>query len=50
MKKEAPTQGNKKDYQAPVLKDLGKIGEVTNTTSANSAHAQDGGGGPNYYS
>lgn len=50
MKKEEPTQGNKKNYQSPVLKDLGKIGEVTNTASADASHAQDGGGGPNYYS
>ena len=50
MKTEEPTQGNKKEYQSPQLNDLGKIGEVTNTMSADQSHAQDGGGGPNYYS
>lgn len=50
MQTTEPTQGNKKNYQSPVLKDLGKIGEVTNSTSSDSSHAQDGGSSPNYYS
>lgn len=43
MKKEEPTQGNKKNYQSPVLKDLGRIGEVTNTSANNNNNGQDGG-------
>lgn len=48
MKKEETTQSNKKVYQSPELKDLGKMGEVTNTT--NSGHGNDGGTSPNYNS
>ncbi|WP_154647925.1 hypothetical protein [Pedobacter arcticus] len=50
MNKEETTGNSKKNYAAPELKELGKIGEITNTTSADSTHTQDGGGGPNYYS
>lgn len=49
MQKEVITQGEKKIYQPPKLKDLGKIGEVTNTSSP-SGGANDGGTGPNYTS
>lgn len=38
----------KKEYQSPILKDLGKIGEVTNTSS--SSAGQDAGTGSNYNS
>ncbi len=48
MKKENATQDKKKVYQTPELKDLGKIGEVTNTTT--STHGTDGGTAPNYNS
>ncbi|MBB6499302.1 hypothetical protein [Pedobacter cryoconitis] len=48
MQKEEATQNDKKVYQTPELKDLGKIGEVTNTT--NSGHGNDGGTSPNYNS
>jgi len=38
----------KKVYNSPELKDLGKMGEVTNTT--NSGRGNDGGTAPNYNS
>lgn len=42
-------QEEKKIYQSPELKDLGKIGEVTNTTRPTGG-LSDGGSGPNYTS
>ncbi|WP_212003037.1 hypothetical protein [Chitinophaga sp. HK235] len=48
MQEEVLTPGEKKMYQSPELKNLGKIGEVTNTT--NSGHGNDGGTGPAYNS
>lgn len=46
MQKEVTTHGEKKVYQSPELKDLGKIGEVTNTNVAQSPTAD---GGTNTY-
>lgn len=42
-------EGNaKKKYQAPVLKDFGKVGEITQTKGAGAI--DDGGGAANYAS
>ncbi|MDB5011696.1 MAG: hypothetical protein JWR67_774 [Mucilaginibacter sp.] len=35
----------KKAYHSPELKDLGKIGEVTNTNTSSSNSTSDGGSG-----
>lgn len=48
MKTEETTQSKKKVYQSPELKNLGKIGEVTNTIGSGSY--DDGGAGPMYSS
>ncbi|WP_161596884.1 hypothetical protein [Chitinophaga vietnamensis] len=48
MQKELTAHEEKKVYQTPELKDLGKIGEITNTTT--SGHGTDGGTTPNYNS
>ncbi|WP_167019327.1 hypothetical protein [Chitinophaga sp. Cy-1792] len=45
---EQNTPTEKKVYQSPELKDLGKIGEVTNT--AGSGAVSDGGSSPGYTS
>ncbi|RAJ76672.1 hypothetical protein CLV59_108192 [Chitinophaga dinghuensis] len=42
MQHEVTAQIEKKVYQSPELKDLGKIGEVTNTNSS-GAGSQDSG-------
>ncbi|MGN7824377.1 hypothetical protein ACTJJB_29910 [Chitinophaga sp. 22536] len=46
--REVTNNETKKVYQSPELKDLGKIGEVTNTTS--NSGSPDGGSGPSYNS
>lgn len=48
METEKTIQNEKKVYQSPELKDLGKIGEVTNT--GGNSGATDGGTGPTYTS
>jgi len=40
----------KKAYRSPELKDLGKIGEVTNTNGSNNQSTFDGGTLPTAYS
>lgn len=49
METEKTTLNTKKEYQSPKLKDLGKIGEVTNSSNSSGLNS-DGGSGPNYYS
>ncbi len=49
MKMNETNQAPLKVYKAPELKDLGKLGEVTNASKAHGSK-NDGGTGPNYYS
>ncbi|RAJ80158.1 hypothetical protein CLV59_105266 [Chitinophaga dinghuensis] len=45
----ATNQVTQKVYKSPELKELGKLGEITNTTRS-SGRQNDGGTGPNYFS